>query len=96
MNFTDLSLIRETQFTQEVKVSSLNGWSTFRNYVEDFGLERFKSNAMKGKQALEHVLTKICQENKAVLSSAVETAFPGEICTQSQTQMHYMANDDNV
>lgn len=75
---SDINPSGETVFRQEASIASLNGFSTIRNKLEEYGLERFRSNALKGKEALEGALARLCQETKLAVAEtieAVENAF---------------------
>lgn len=46
-----------TAFEQEARITALcGGWQRIKNKIEDFGVMRFKDNAVKGKEGFEAVL----------------------------------------
>lgn len=48
---------RQTQFAQEAKITALcGGWQRIKNKIEDFSVNRFKDNAVLGKEGFEAVL----------------------------------------
>jgi hypothetical protein len=52
-----------TLLKQEASISATNVLSSWiSNMIEDFSLERFRANAIKGRAALDHVLERIKQE----------------------------------
>ncbi|KAL2274057.1 hypothetical protein FJTKL_03676 [Diaporthe vaccinii] len=47
----------QTQFAQEAKITALcGGWQRIKNKIEDFSVNRFRDNAIKGKEGFEAVL----------------------------------------
>ncbi|KAI9206018.1 PRELI-like family-domain-containing protein [Polychytrium aggregatum] len=61
-----------TQFDQKVSITALGALSTFARLVEDAAINRFKSNAHKGRAALESVIDKVVDEARAVESRVAE------------------------
>jgi len=57
----------ETVFKQEVRITSV-GFSFLANKIEDFCVDRFNSNALKGKAALESALQRIKEETQDVVT----------------------------
>lgn len=51
----------ETSFKQEAQIS-VTGWMHFKDYIEDFCVNRFQSNASKGRLALDEVLDRVYEE----------------------------------
>lgn len=48
---------RQTQFEQEARITALcGGWQRIKNKIEDFSVNRFRDNAVKGKEGFEAVL----------------------------------------
>lgn len=48
---------RQTQFAQEAKITALcGGWQRIKNKIEDFSVNRFRDNAVRGKEGFETVL----------------------------------------
>jgi len=48
---------RQTQFLQEAKITALcGGWQRIRNSIEDSLVNRFRDNALKGREGFETVL----------------------------------------
>lgn len=48
---------QQTQFAQDAKITALcGGWQRIRNSIEDSLVNRFRDNAMKGKEGFESVL----------------------------------------
>lgn len=76
---------QQTIMKQEASISSLNGLSYISNKIEDVSLERFRSNAQKGRAALEHVLERIKQETIHVVDNIVETGYALENVFRDQT-----------
>lgn len=47
----------KTRFEQSAKIIALcGGWQKIKNKIEEFTVERFKQNAMKGREGFERVL----------------------------------------
>lgn len=47
----------QTQFDQEARITALcGGWQRIKNKIEDFSVNRFRDNAVKGKEGFEAVL----------------------------------------
>lgn len=47
----------QTQFAQEAQITALcGGWQRIKNKIEDFSVNRFRDNAIKGKEGFEAVL----------------------------------------
>lgn len=47
----------QTTFEQQAKIIALcGGWQKIKNTIEDFTVERFKQNAVKGREGFERVL----------------------------------------
>ena len=49
----------KTIMKQKARISSVSGMQIIRNQLENFGINRFKMNASKGRLALEQVLDKL-------------------------------------
>lgn len=48
---------RQTAFEQEARITALcGGWQRIKNKIEDFSVNRFRDNAVKGKEGFEAVL----------------------------------------
>lgn len=52
----------------------MTGWSHFKDYIEEFCVNRFQHNASKGKSALEEALDRICEETKEQLTDMLRDA----------------------
>lgn len=61
----------KTVFQQRAEVTALcGGWQKIRNSIEQFTVERFQQNALKGKEGFEMVLEmsrKVFQEQRELL-----------------------------
>jgi hypothetical protein len=54
--------LKKTQFNQRAEITALcGGWQKIKNKIEAFTEERFKQNAIKGREGFEMVLAK-CRE----------------------------------
>jgi len=54
-----------TVFTQEAKITAFGLFSFLASKVEDFSLNRFRSNASKGKMGLQEVIDRIRSDTPA-------------------------------
>ncbi len=61
----------QTQFTQRAEITALcGGWQKIKNSIEQFTVERFQQNAIKGKEGFEMVLERarqVFQEQREIL-----------------------------
>lgn len=57
-----------TRFLQEAKLVAWSGWSYIREALEDFSVNRFQTNAAKGRQALEQVLQELKSNPRALFA----------------------------
>lgn len=66
-------MFNRTIFKQAAQIS-VTGWSHFKDYIEEFCVNRFQHNASKGKSALEEALDRICEETKEQLTDILRDA----------------------
>lgn len=52
----------------------MTGWSRFSDYIEDFCITRFQSNASKGRAALDDVLDRIYDETRGHIAEMLRDA----------------------
>ncbi|CAH1768007.1 11031_t:CDS:2 [Entrophospora sp. SA101] len=53
-----------TLFKQEARIRCNESINKFTNYIEDFFIQRFRENSMKGRQGFEGVLEKLMVQNE--------------------------------
>lgn len=74
---TDSASSPKTQFTQRAEITALcGGWQKIKNSIEQFTVERFQQNAIKGKEGFEMVLEKarqVFQEQRELLKLQQES-----------------------
>lgn len=73
-----------TRFTQHARITSLAGWQSWREYVEDFGTGRFQENARKGRLALEQVIHDLAADTRRLLASKFGEHTEPEHCPSHQ------------
>ena len=55
--YTPSNIPGRTDFQQHAKIIALcGGWQKIKNTIEEFTVERFKQNAVKGREGFERVL----------------------------------------
>ena len=55
--YTPSKIAGQTAFQQEAKIIALcGGWQKIKNTIEEFTVERFRQNAVKGREGFERVL----------------------------------------
>jgi len=63
--------VPRTQFSQRAEITALcGGWQKIKNSIEQFTVERFQQNAIKGKEGFEMVLQRarqVFQEQREIL-----------------------------
>lgn len=58
----------QTRFRQEATITAQSGWSYIREALEEFSVNRFQTNAARGRAALEQVLQDLRQDQRALLT----------------------------
>jgi hypothetical protein len=63
----------KTLFTQQAQVEALGAFQSVGKVIEDLAVKRFKANASRGRQALEHVTERFWQEASSLEAKIGQT-----------------------
>ena len=56
--------LRKTLFKQEARITAFGKFSKFVTKVEDWGVQRFSDNALKGKMGFDSILKQVLGEQQ--------------------------------
>ena len=56
--------LRRTLFKQEARITAFGKFSKFVNRVEDWSVQRFRDNALKGKMGFDSILKQVLGEQQ--------------------------------